>query len=213
MIESQGGLETLSLALKRAKKAGGVVSLIAVTAEGDVSGREKVRLLASECHASVIIENLAGDPLGLVTSLVLKKILNLVSNGAMLGAGKVVGNIMIDVSPANNKLIDRSIRIVQELLRRGEEEPVAPTESTTALATAATTATAATAGGSGIVGCLGVSSSPSYGELYELVTRVFALKKLWLSQHGVSIPAPIRVILDMLRGGRTVQEAIDKLQH
>jgi len=179
------------------------VCLIAVTAEGKDGGGEEVRQLASQCHGSVIVDNLAGDSLGLVTSLVLKKILNLVSNGAMIGAGKVVGNIMIDVSPANNKLIDRSIRIIQELLRReeGKKDDKIKTEGEEK-----------DGGGVMMLSGLGVSSFPSYGELYELVTRVFSLKKLWVNQHGVSIPSPIRVILEMLRGGRTVQEAIDKLQ-
>jgi len=184
------------------------VCLIAVTAEGKDGGGEEVRQLASQCHGSVIVDNLAGDSLGLVTSLVLKKILNLVSNGAMIGAGKVVGNIMIDVSPANNKLIDRSIRIIQELLRReeGKKDDKIKTEEEEEKEKEKD------GGGVMMLSGLGVSSFPSYGELYELVTRVFSLKKLWVNQHGVSIPSPIRVILEMLRGGRTVQEAIDKLQ-
>jgi len=30
--------------------------------------------------------------------------------------GKVLGNIMVDVSPSNNKLVDRGVRIIQRLL-------------------------------------------------------------------------------------------------
>lgn len=52
----------------------------------------------------------------LMTTTMLKQILNYVSNGAMIGMGKVLGNIMVDVSPSNNKLVDRGVRIIQRLL-------------------------------------------------------------------------------------------------
>eukprot|EP01012_Entosiphon_sulcatum_P067259 TRINITY_DN9686_c0_g1_i3.p1 TRINITY_DN9686_c0_g1~~TRINITY_DN9686_c0_g1_i3.p1 ORF type:complete len:705 (+),score=116.98 TRINITY_DN9686_c0_g1_i3:2034-4148(+) len=57
-----------------------------------------------------------GDPLGVVATCTLKQILNICSNGSMLAMGKVEGNIMIDVTPANNKLIDRTIRILSSLI-------------------------------------------------------------------------------------------------
>jgi len=44
-----------------------------------------------------------------------KLILNMLSTGAMIKTGKVVGNLMINVRPTNVKLRDRCIRILMEL--------------------------------------------------------------------------------------------------
>lgn len=44
-----------------------------------------------------------------------KLILNMLSTGAMIKTGKVVGNLMINVKPTNVKLRDRCIRILMEL--------------------------------------------------------------------------------------------------
>ncbi len=44
-----------------------------------------------------------------------KLVLNMLSTGAMVKTGKVVGNLMINVKPTNVKLRDRCIRILMEL--------------------------------------------------------------------------------------------------
>lgn len=44
-----------------------------------------------------------------------KLILNMISTITMVGAGKVYGNLMVDVKPTNNKLNDRAINIIQEI--------------------------------------------------------------------------------------------------
>lgn len=44
-----------------------------------------------------------------------KLILNMLSTGAMIKTGKVVGNLMVNVRPTNVKLRDRCIRILMEL--------------------------------------------------------------------------------------------------
>jgi N-acetylmuramic acid 6-phosphate etherase len=46
-----------------------------------------------------------------------KQLLNMVTTLAMVRIGKVRSNLMIDVNPANVKLRDRAVRIVQELTR------------------------------------------------------------------------------------------------
>lgn len=43
-----------------------------------------------------------------------KLILNMISTTAMIGIGKVYENLMVDVQPSNQKLIDRSHRIIME---------------------------------------------------------------------------------------------------
>ena len=44
-----------------------------------------------------------------------KLLLNIFSTLAMVKSGKVMGNLMVDLNPANTKLRDRAARIVQEL--------------------------------------------------------------------------------------------------
>ncbi len=44
-----------------------------------------------------------------------KLVLNMLSTGAMVKTGKVVGNLMVHVKPTNEKLRDRCIRILMEL--------------------------------------------------------------------------------------------------
>ena len=41
--------------------------------------------------------------------------LNMISTITMVGAGKVYDNLMVDVKATNQKLIDRSIRIIQDI--------------------------------------------------------------------------------------------------
>lgn len=44
-----------------------------------------------------------------------KLILNMISTITMVGVGKVYDNLMVDVKATNQKLIDRSIRIIQDI--------------------------------------------------------------------------------------------------
>ncbi|MCH9631910.1 MAG: N-acetylmuramic acid 6-phosphate etherase [Chlamydiae bacterium] len=67
------------------------------------------------CDNRILIKGLKKDPLGITSTLALKKILNLISNASMIGMNKVHGNVMIDLSASNNKLIDRTIRIIQKI--------------------------------------------------------------------------------------------------
>ncbi len=43
-----------------------------------------------------------------------KLVLNMISTAAMVRLGKVYGNLMVDVLPSNEKLVDRAVRIVAE---------------------------------------------------------------------------------------------------
>jgi N-acetylmuramic acid 6-phosphate etherase len=44
-----------------------------------------------------------------------KLVLNMITTGAMIRMGKTFGNLMVDLQPTNNKLKDRTIRILCEL--------------------------------------------------------------------------------------------------
>jgi N-acetylmuramic acid 6-phosphate etherase len=50
-----------------------------------------------------------------------KVALNIISTGAMIGLGKVRGNLMIDLQTSSTKLRDRAVRIVAELTQRDYE--------------------------------------------------------------------------------------------
>ena len=50
-----------------------------------------------------------------------KVALNIISTGAMIGLGKVRGNLMIDLHTTSTKLRDRAVRIVAEVTRRDYE--------------------------------------------------------------------------------------------
>ena len=53
-----------------------------------------------------------------------KMALNIISTSVMIKLGKVYGNKMIDVSASNNKLIDRSLRIILQLTEIEKEEAI-----------------------------------------------------------------------------------------
>jgi N-acetylmuramic acid 6-phosphate etherase len=44
-----------------------------------------------------------------------KLVLNMITTGAMIRLGKTYGNLMVDLKATNNKLVDRSQRIVMEV--------------------------------------------------------------------------------------------------
>lgn len=51
-----------------------------------------------------------------------KLILNMISTMTMIGVGKVYDNLMVDLKPTNQKLIQRSIRIIKDICDVNDEE-------------------------------------------------------------------------------------------
>ncbi len=51
-----------------------------------------------------------------------KMVLNMLSTAAMIGIGKVYSNLMVDVQPANRKLVQRAVRIVSLAAGSSEED-------------------------------------------------------------------------------------------
>lgn len=51
-----------------------------------------------------------------------KLVLNMISTAAMVRLGKVYGNLMVDVQPTNEKLVDRAVRIVAEATGSSADE-------------------------------------------------------------------------------------------
>ncbi|MGB0934632.1 MAG: hypothetical protein ACPGXY_01030 [Alphaproteobacteria bacterium] len=92
-----------------AKTPGAKLGLITL-GQGDYSE------LARYCDAHVAYPDIDNDSMHLARAMMLKQTLNLVSNYAMVGMGKVYGNRMIDLSASNNKLRVRSAGLVKKLL-------------------------------------------------------------------------------------------------
>jgi len=58
-----------------------------------------------------------------------KMVLNMLSTGAMVRLGKTWGNLMVDVQATNEKLVERSIRIVQAITGCSRDDAVTALES------------------------------------------------------------------------------------
>ncbi len=99
--------------LRTAKEQGGYTGFIGIC-RGELAQEQKEALESSYNHV-LILEDIPDDPLGLMETLVLKQVLNLISNGSMILMHKVHGNLMIDVQASNNKLIDRCTRLIKKI--------------------------------------------------------------------------------------------------
>ncbi len=100
-------------ALEAAKKQGGSVGLL-VICRGKLS-ESQVKELGDAYDCTLIVENTPSDALGFTETIVLKQILNLISNSSMILMNKVHGNQMIDVRASNKKLIDRCMRLIKDI--------------------------------------------------------------------------------------------------
>ena len=98
--------------LRTAKERGGSVGLLAVC-KGSAP-KDQIKELEGMCGRYIIVlEETPSDDVGFAESIILKQILNLISNSSMILMNKVHGNRMIDVRTSNGKLIDRCIRLIK----------------------------------------------------------------------------------------------------
>jgi N-acetylmuramic acid 6-phosphate etherase len=114
-------------ALARARSLGAKTILLtcnpAVAGIGD-GGRPGSPTPATEFDLAIILpvgpEILTGST-RLKAGTATKVALNIISTGAMIGLGKIRGNLMIDLQTTSTKLRDRAARIVAELTQRDYE--------------------------------------------------------------------------------------------
>lgn len=79
------------------------------------------------CNPDAVMRSLCDQPILLATGpevvtgstrlkagTATKLVLNQISTGAMIGSGRVLGNLMVSLTPTCEKLVDRSIRIVSK---------------------------------------------------------------------------------------------------
>ena len=132
-ITASGRTPFVRGALARAKSLGAKVILLTCNpsvAAGVSPAEQKVApgkaASTDELNVDLVItvavgpEILAGST-RLKAGTATKVALNIISTGAMIGLGKVRGNLMIDLHTTSTKLRDRAVRIIAELTQRDYE--------------------------------------------------------------------------------------------
>lgn len=103
-------------ALRYANKVGALTSSIACNKDSLIAREAKV-----EISPIVGAEAITGST-RMKSGTAQKLILNMISTGVMIKLGKVYENLMVDVKASNEKLIERSKRIVMEATGSSREE-------------------------------------------------------------------------------------------
>lgn len=118
-IASSGRTPFVWGAISEAKRAGAVTCLLCFNPRIQVKSHDAPdRIIAVDTGPEVLTGSTR-----LKAGTATKVILNILTTMAMTHTGKVMGNLMVDLNPSNDKLRHRAIRIVRELT--GCEESVA----------------------------------------------------------------------------------------
>ena len=107
-------LENLYHSFKQSKKLGGKTALLSTSSK---SRKYNIPRLLQVVDYHIEIPLSFEDNLGLLSSLAIKQVLNLITNGTMIGMNKVYGNQIVDLTPSSEKTIDQSIRILKMILK------------------------------------------------------------------------------------------------
>ncbi|TVQ28705.1 MAG: SIS domain-containing protein [Spirochaetaceae bacterium] len=83
---------------------------------GDATAADSPRTAAPDAWRLPL--PLPGSPIDLFHHLAIKLVFNTISTATMARMGRIRGNWMVQVSPTNKKLIDRSIRIIADITGR-----------------------------------------------------------------------------------------------
>lgn len=108
-LSASGGAPYVLGALKKAREIGAVP--MGITCNPD----SRMHPLCDVIMAPYVGPEVITGSSRLKAGTAQKLILNMLSTGAMIKTGKVVGNLMVNVRPTNAKLRDRCIRILMEL--------------------------------------------------------------------------------------------------
>ena len=116
-IAASGTTPFVRAALSRAQTLG--ASTVLVTCS------EPPKLLRETCDVCIVVavgpEVVTGST-RMKAGTATKLVLNTLTTGAMIRLGKIYGNLMVDLRAWNDKLVDRSQRIVMETTGLGREE-------------------------------------------------------------------------------------------
>ena len=131
-ITASGRTPFVRGALARAKSLGAKTILLTCN-PASVAGRrvacrpglQPTQPLLQRCrsanHALAVGPEILAGSTRLKAGTATKVALNIISTGAMIGLGKVRGNLMIDLHTTSTKLRDRAVRIVAEVTQRDYE--------------------------------------------------------------------------------------------
>jgi N-acetylmuramic acid 6-phosphate (MurNAc-6-P) etherase len=103
-------------ALSEAARRGATTVLLCFNPHLDIPHQHRPDLIIAPDVGPEILTGSTRLKCGTATKL----ILNILTTLAMVRAGKVIGNLMVDLNPSNVKLRDRAVRIVRELTGRDE---------------------------------------------------------------------------------------------
>lgn len=107
-------------ALEKTREQGGKTGLLLICRE-TLPG-EQAKELADVSDIICVMEEIPHDSIGFVETVILKQVLNLMSNGSMTLMNKIHGNQMIDVRASNKKLIDRCLRLIKRIWNEYQQE-------------------------------------------------------------------------------------------
>jgi N-acetylmuramic acid 6-phosphate etherase len=109
-IAASGSTPYVRAALERASALGAITGIVACSPPpADLVAKVDVTMLP--IVGPEVVTGSTRMKAGTATKLVL----NMITTGAMIRLGKTYGNLMVDLKATNNKLIDRSQRIVMEV--------------------------------------------------------------------------------------------------
>jgi N-acetylmuramic acid 6-phosphate etherase len=132
-ITASGGTPFVRGALARAKSLGAKVILLtcnpsvaAGVSPAEQEGAPDKAASADQLNVDLVITVAVGPEIvagstRLKAGTATKVALNIISTGAMIGLGRVRGNLMIDLHTTSTKLRDRAVRIIAELTQRDYE--------------------------------------------------------------------------------------------
>ncbi|MGW8125994.1 N-acetylmuramic acid 6-phosphate etherase [Staphylococcus xylosus] len=115
-IAASGSTPYVKGGLKFADKVGAYTVAISFNVDTQIS-----KLAQFPIEVNVGPEVLTGST-RLKSGTAQKLILNMISTITMVGVGKVYDNLMVDVKATNQKLVDRSIRIIQDICDTSYEQ-------------------------------------------------------------------------------------------
>jgi N-acetylmuramic acid 6-phosphate etherase len=123
-IAASGTTPYVRSALSRAQTLGARTVLVSMS--------EPSRLLRETCDVCIVVpvgpEIVTGST-RMKSGTATKLVLNTLTTGAMIRIGKIYGNLMVDLRAWNDKLVDRSQRILMETTGLGREEARAVLEA------------------------------------------------------------------------------------
>ncbi|MEP6508142.1 MAG: N-acetylmuramic acid 6-phosphate etherase [Gemmatimonadales bacterium] len=116
-IAASGTTPYVHAAIRRAKELGAKTGIVACSVVPD-----EVLKTVDVAIIPIVGPEVVTGSTRLKAGTATKLVLNMITTGAMIRLGKTYGNLMVDLRATNNKLKDRSIRIVVEVCGVSREE-------------------------------------------------------------------------------------------